>query len=109
VICPASYHCAFRNQEKDDLSSVANYFFIWNVVHYPAGVVPITRVLESEEGYYMDDHNDMITNRIRTTMRGSAGMPIGIQVAAPKWKDEVCLAAMKILDSEIKFEQKLNF
>ena len=36
-------------------------------------------------------------------MRGSAGMPIGIQVVAPKWKDEVCIAGMKIIDNEIQY------
>ena len=78
VICPSSYHCAFRNREVEDLSTLAQYWMIWNVAHYPAGVVPITEVLEQEEGYYMDTHNDMWTKKIRATMQGSAGMPIGI-------------------------------
>ena len=36
-------------------------------------------------------------------MTGSIGMPIGIQVATPTWKDEECLAVMKIIEDQIKF------
>lgn len=43
-INPTFYHCAFRHSEQDELSFNADYFMLWNVVHYPAGVVPITLV-----------------------------------------------------------------
>jgi hypothetical protein len=44
IICPSSFHAAFRAAESEDLGAVGNYFFIWNVVDYPAGSIPITEV-----------------------------------------------------------------
>jgi len=41
-------------------------------------------------------------------MQDSVGMPIGVQVAAPKWKDEQCLAIMKILEDSVKFLKRPN-
>lgn len=109
ILSPASYHAAFKTEDSNELASVANYFFIWNVVHYPAASVPITEVQENEEGFYMDTHNDILTRKIRHTMQGSKGMPVGIQMAAPKWKDEVLLAAMKILENEVQYIKKPNY
>jgi len=36
-------------------------------------------------------------------------MPIGVQIITPKWEDEKCLAAMKILEEEIQFKKPLTF
>ena len=52
----------------EELSALGHYFFMWNVVHYPCGVVPITEVKESEEAYYIDTHNDMWTKSIRSSL-----------------------------------------
>jgi Asp-tRNA(Asn)/Glu-tRNA(Gln) amidotransferase A subunit family amidase len=41
-------------------------------------------------------------------VQDSVGMPIGVQVAAPKWKDEQCLAIMKILEDSVKFLKRPN-
>mmetsp|Transcript_27475 Transcript_27475/g.20634 ORF Transcript_27475/g.20634 Transcript_27475/m.20634 type:complete len:115 (+) Transcript_27475:574-918(+) len=105
LICPSAPHCAFRISESDDLATQAYYFLIWNLLNYPAGVVPITEVTPEEEVGYDDRFNDIITNKLRQSMQGSAGMPIGLQVVAPKWEDEKCLAAMKILDDAVKYRK----
>lgn len=38
------------------------------------------------------------------TMKGSAGLPIGIQVAFPPFQDEMCLHVMKDLQDAVKFK-----
>lgn len=89
VISPAYFHAAFKANDKDNkLAFKADYTTFWNVMHYPAGVVPITEVLPEEEQGYEDGYNDILTTACRDSMRGSAGMPIGLQVATPKFKDE---------------------
>lgn len=109
IISPTSYHCAFRNTEAIELGSVFQYLLIWNALHYPTGVVPVTKVLKEETNVYTDNYNDHITKTIRKTMAGSEGMPIGIQVSAPKWKDEVCIAAMKLLEESLNFKMDKQF
>ena len=72
---------------------------MWSVLHYPAGVVPITSVTEEETTYVADDgHNDLWTKGIRKDLVGSAGMPVGVQVVSRKWDDEVALGVMKAID-----------
>lgn len=44
MICPALYHCAFKNEDAEILGSVVYYFMLFNVLHFPAGVVPVTEV-----------------------------------------------------------------
>ena len=56
----------------------------------PAGIIPITKVLEEETNPedYADRYNDVITKKMRNSIKDSQGMPIGVQVSTLKWKDE---------------------
>jgi len=108
MICPVFYHSAYKSTEsRNDLAVMADYTQLWNVLHYPAGVVPITEVLKGEDSpdVYRDGFNDVITKACRNSIRDSVGMPINIQVAAPKWKDEECLAIIKVLETVINFKK----
>lgn len=53
---------------------------MWNVLHYPAGSVPVTEVQEGEDDptTYKDGYDDMWTKAIRKDMVGSVGMPLGV-------------------------------
>ena len=80
-----------------------DYYMIFNIVHYPAGVVPVTVVQEGEDqGTYIADSGnvweDSIARAIQRSEQGSKGMPIGVQVATPQWRDEECIAALQIVD-----------
>ena len=67
----------------------------------------MTEVLPGEDkAEYTDKFNDPVTHMAKDSMVGSVGMPIGIQVVAPKWKDEQCLALMKVIDDSIGFKKK---
>ena len=43
------------------MGSLVDYTFIWNTLHYPAGVVPVTEVLPGEDNPedYKDGYNDL--------------------------------------------------
>ncbi len=83
------------------MALITDYTAIWNTLHFPTGVVPVTEVLPEEENVYTDNHNDKITSYSRSNLLGSAGMPIAVQVSTMKWKDEECIAIMKILDDAV--------
>jgi hypothetical protein len=55
-----------------------DYTSIWNILHYPAGVLPVTEVLPEEENVYSDNYNDIVTKKCRSNVQGSAGMPIAV-------------------------------
>ena len=75
LICPNYVHVAFKDQNAEIMGLLYDYTFIWNLVNYPAGCVPISEVLPEEEQGYEDEYNDIITKTIREDMIGSVGMP----------------------------------
>jgi len=36
--------CAFKNKNALDMGLMLDYSWIWNVLEYPSGIVPVTRV-----------------------------------------------------------------
>jgi Asp-tRNA(Asn)/Glu-tRNA(Gln) amidotransferase A subunit family amidase len=67
-ISPAYYHAAFKHEDDADMGLNADYTAIWNTLHFPAGVVPVTEVLPEEEKVYTDNYNDMITSKCRSNV-----------------------------------------
>jgi len=47
-------------------------------MHFPAGIVPVTEVLEGEEEKIDIKINDRLTKAFRNSMKGSKGMPISV-------------------------------
>jgi hypothetical protein len=62
------------------------YAPIANVSGFPAGVVPVTRVRPDEESD-RPASRDLMDRVARETERGSAGLPIAVQVIARPWRD----------------------
>lgn len=77
LVTPAFPHCSFRAQHADDMGLMLEYIFLWAVLYYPAGIVPVTQVTKEEESFE-DSHKDGWTKLIDQTAKGSAGMPIGV-------------------------------
>lgn len=48
VICPSYLSCAFKHENADDLGALLHHTALWNLLHFPCGVVPITNVLPEE-------------------------------------------------------------
>lgn len=78
LICPAFPSCAFKIENASDLSTLAYHTMIWNLVHYPCGVVPVGEVQGGEHEIYEDEYNDMWTKAIRRDIKDSVGMPLGV-------------------------------
>jgi Asp-tRNA(Asn)/Glu-tRNA(Gln) amidotransferase A subunit family amidase len=108
LICPAYPSCAFKTENADDLSTFADYAFTWSFFKYCSGVVPVTEVLVGEDQEYEDGYNDDWTKSIRKDIKGSVGMPVGVQVVSYQWEDETCLGVMKALDDKINYRKSFN-
>ena len=59
------------------MSMMLEYTFIWSLVGFPAGVFPVTKVME-EEQYFRDHFNDSWTSQINESAKDSLGMPISL-------------------------------
>jgi Asp-tRNA(Asn)/Glu-tRNA(Gln) amidotransferase A subunit family amidase len=69
----------------------------YNYLNWPAGVVPITQVTESEQ-FYNGSFRPAVDEVLRESMQGSAGMPLGVQVVGMPWHEEAVIETMRLLD-----------
>jgi len=97
VLTPATALPALRHGASAEVGTMGTYTTYWNVLGWPAGVVPFTRVRAGEESE-RPESADPCDKAARATERGSQGLPIGVQVAARPHHDHVALAALKCLE-----------
>lgn len=50
-ICPTYVSCAFKNENCSDMGGLFDYTIIWNCFDFPAGIVPVTKVENTDEEY----------------------------------------------------------
>lgn len=82
-------------------TTAASYSMIYNLLHMPAGVVPITRVRAGEESDRKRT-GDVVERAAYQVEQGSAGLPIGVQVVAHHWREDVALALMAVLEAQAR-------
>ena len=91
---------AMRRSTSKDCDLQCLYCFIWNLVNFPVGAVPITTVREEEE-QYSSKWKDGVTKAITANMQGSRGLPVGVQVVGLPWHEELVVEVMKHLQSSL--------
>lgn len=101
VICPPVATPAFLHGSSEHLFPAVSYAFVYNVLGAPAGVVSISRVRSGEETdrVVTRDLADITSSEVET---GSAGLPLGVQVVARYWRDDLVLAVMAALEGEFR-------
>jgi len=103
VAVPALRHGA---SEYLSVANVAAYTLLYNVLGLPAGVVPVTTVRSGEESD-RPARLDVVERAARETERGSAGLPVGVQVAARLWREDLVLAAMSAIEHAVRVRSAL--
>lgn len=85
IICPPHAAPAFRHGQGDvNMMLAASYALVPNLLGVPCGIVPAGRVLESEAaGEPPEDE---------------VGLPVGVQVAARPWREDIVLAVMRKIE-----------
>ena len=90
---PAYTHGAAR-----DLALLGSYSLLANLLGFPAGVVPVTRV-RADEGTERPASRDMVEAAARRVEQDAAGLPLGVQILARPWREDVALAAMRAIEA----------
>ena len=54
LILPTFIGNAFKHENAPLIGAIFDYCILWNVVHYPCGVVPVTEVQAGEDVVYDD-------------------------------------------------------
>lgn len=108
VICPCMPSVALTTGVDGQLLSTVTYTSLYNVVNFPAGVLPITKVTKSDVTKTMDpsfyEAKTGIEKIIQADSEGTEGLPVGIQVVGLPYTEEMVLRLMKELDSALKSE-----
>jgi fatty acid amide hydrolase len=99
VLCPPCATPALTHGATKDLATLGAYACLYNLLGYPAGVVPVTRVQAGEESARAPSR-DVVLKLARQVEQGSAGLPVGVQVVARPWQDDVALAAMGAIEAQ---------
>ncbi|XP_014651372.1 PREDICTED: vitamin D3 hydroxylase-associated protein-like [Ceratotherium simum simum] len=101
ILCPAVCP-AFNLASSGILLGVTSYTFLYNVLNFPAGIVPVGTVTKEDEeelkqyrGYY----HDFWDTTLRKIVEGGVGLPTAVQCVALPWRDELCLRLMKEVET----------
>ena len=101
VLLPAYAVPAVRHGAAMNLPVPGTYMVAANVLGFPAGVVPVTKVEPGEETERTKTR-DVVIETARQSELSSAGLPIAVQVMAKPWQDDVALALMRAIQSAAK-------
>ena len=98
VLCPPCAVPAYTHGAARDLALLGSYNLLANLLGFPAGVVPVTRVRADEQDGRAASR-DMVYAAVNKVERNSAGLPIGAQLIARPWREDVALAAMQAIET----------
>lgn len=103
VVCPAHATPALPHDTCRDFTLGAAFSMRFNFLNYPAGVVPVTRVRSGETD--RGRPAGRLEKRAAQVDRDSEGLPVGVQVAAPPWREDRVLAVMQAIESGVKGDE----
>jgi len=105
VICPVNPAVAPPHAAITEIVQAFVYTGIWNLVDYPAGVIPVTTVGSQDlkdgypEGVQMSNGVDKAVRKWWEQSHDEyQGLPICVQVVGKRWEDEKCLAVMQVVE-----------
>jgi fatty acid amide hydrolase len=101
VLCPPHALPATHHVKGFDLLAAASHAMLFNLLGWPAGVVSATRVRAGEE-IGRKASRDLVERQAAVVDRGSVGLPVGVQVAALPWREDMVLAVMGALEEHFR-------
>jgi fatty acid amide hydrolase len=101
IICPPVALPAFTHGSSEHLFPAVTYALTYNILGAPAGVVSITKVRPGEESE-RESSRDLADVTAARVEQGSAGLPLGVQVVARHWRDDIVLALMTALEKHFR-------
>ncbi|KAI9136905.1 amidase signature domain-containing protein, partial [Paraphysoderma sedebokerense] len=116
IICPVHGMPPVPHDTLPWLSSCMSYSFLYNVLDYPAGIIPVTTLDPELDAYdsfvensYLEKRNLEIENTVIHKLMAShydpvsmKGLPIAVQVVGKKLEDEKTVQVMKVVDECLK-------
>ncbi|XP_059840044.1 fatty-acid amide hydrolase 1-like isoform X2 [Hypanus sabinus] len=107
LLCP-SLGPALNIGYAGKLSAASSYMVIFNLLNFPAGVLPVTKVTEEDEKELMNYtgyRNDIWDRTFKKAMAGGVDLPLAVQCVALPWQDELCLRFMKEVERLVNLKK----
>ncbi|KAK5931102.1 hypothetical protein CgunFtcFv8_027280 [Champsocephalus gunnari] len=104
LLCPVTGP-AYNHLYCGKLSTAASYTLLFNLLQFPAGVVPVSTVNaedEEELKHYKGVYQDQWDKLFKQAVSGGEGLPVGVQCVTLPWQDELCLRLMKEVEQLVK-------
>ncbi|KAF1530087.1 Fatty-acid amide hydrolase 1, partial [Eudyptes sclateri] len=101
VLCPV-LGPAFTTGYPGKLLTAISSTMLYNVLNFPAGVVPVSMVTEADEEelkLYQGWCDDPWDRTLKQAVAGAVGLPVAVQCVALPWREELCLRLMKEVET----------
>lgn len=99
VICPPHVLPALPLGASGDLVLSLTYVFRYVMLNFPCGVVPVTKVRSDETTAAFPP--GMLGNRLASALAGSTGLPIGVQVVARPFREDLALSVSTAIETGV--------
>lgn len=76
---------------------------LWNVLQFPAGIVPVTRVRPDETTRV--GGKGRFEKRAAEVDAASAGLPVGVQIVTRPWREDLALALMRAVERGVRDDE----
>ncbi|KAK3588104.1 hypothetical protein CHS0354_012162 [Potamilus streckersoni] len=103
VICPVLACVAVPHGSVSSLLGAGTYSMLYNVLNYPAGSLPLTKVT-SEDVQQLENYPDrrFFEKNIKKASEGSIGLPVNVQCVSLPFQEELVLRVMKEIETGLK-------
>jgi fatty acid amide hydrolase len=108
LLSPAAALPAVRHGATAELGVIGAYTCVYNLLGWPAGVVPVTTVRPGEECATPRGTKDVADRTAAASERGSAGLPIAVQVAARPWREDVAFAVLEAIEAAVRAANEIS-
>ncbi|KAK8866117.1 hypothetical protein IAR55_001268 [Kwoniella newhampshirensis] len=117
LLCPVQAVPAVEHGKTNFLSPMSIATILYNIVDSTVGVIPVTRVDRERDATpvnYLDDTKGswFLENKVYSGGPDRAaydaekmhGLPVGVQIVGPAWREEKVLGMMKVLESLVGYK-----
>ncbi|UJF31429.1 amidase [Paenibacillus hexagrammi] len=99
LISPPFLTPSIQHDQSLQMSYEGSYALMYNYLQMPAGIVSTTRVRMDEVAARLRS-SDKTVQAANKVDEHSAGLPVGVQVAAPPWREDLVLTVMACLEEQ---------
>jgi fatty acid amide hydrolase len=101
ILCPVFHVPALRHRVSPFINEGLSYTSIYNFLGMPAGVVAATRVTQGVESDRSRGFG-LVERAARRVEDASVGLPVGVQIVARPWREDIAMCVMSILEDHFR-------